>query len=284
VEAEKWLRGPAEQGNAKAQFLLGDAKFRVIGVGLFEGKKKSQKEDDCAEVKRLYQKASDQRYPEAMYMLAMLYQKTYFGPCAEPNEEMDRLWLQRAADLGNVDAQSRLSILANPRPKPEATPADPETLKKFLENAAAAFDGKKWPEVLKWAQKGAEAGDPRCEYLLGLLFLNGSGVPLDHGKALECFRKSAYQRIPGGQYYLGLFYMTGKVIKEDDVEGEKLFEQAAKAGHSDAQYNLAVCYEKGIGVSKDPAQAKVWFQKAADQGNAGAQRALKKLKTGESEN
>ncbi len=52
----------------------------------------------------------------------------------------------------------------------------------------------------------AEQGDARAQYNLGLMYVNGRGVPQDYEKAIDWFTKSAEQGFAGAQNNLGVMY------------------------------------------------------------------------------
>ena len=58
-------------------------------------------------------------------------------------------------------------------------------------------------------KKGAKKGIARAEYLLGLAYAEGYGLPKDYNKAALWFKKAAMQNYPGGELMLGLAYAEG---------------------------------------------------------------------------
>ncbi len=50
------------------------------------------------------------------------------------------------------------------------------------------------------------------------------------------------------QYNLGLMYVNGEGVPEDDVEAVRLFRLAADQGLAEAQTNLGLMYDNGSGV------------------------------------
>jgi TPR repeat protein len=76
---------------------------------------------------------------------------------------------------------------------------------------------------------------------LGLLYINGQGVPQDHTKAIFFFRK------------------------------------AAEGNDSNAQYNLGWAYESGTGVDRNIPEAVRWYRKAAAGGSIPARNRLEGL-------
>jgi uncharacterized protein len=73
------------------------------------------------------------------------------------------------------------------------------------------------------------------------------------------------------QFVLGLKYDTGKGVPQDYAEAAKWYRKAAEQGYAEAQFNLGTMYDEGRGVHQDYAEAAKWYRKAKDQGVASAQ-------------
>jgi TonB family protein len=125
--------------------------------------------------------------------------------------------------------------------------------------------------ALTAARAGAERGEAAAQHKLGLIYLNGQGVPRDRGIAKEWLLKAAAQGSPEAQQTLGVLAMPRD--GEGDInEAMSWFRKAADQGHARSQYFLgAYLYKQG-----DP-EARTWLDKAARQGDAGAQTALAQL-------
>ena len=67
------------------------------------------------------------------------------------------------------------------------------------------------------------------------------------------------------QYIAGLNYENGWGVPQDFVEAAKWYQRAADQGHLSAQYMLGHIYEKGRGVLKDDIEAVKWWRLAAEQ-------------------
>jgi uncharacterized protein len=66
-----------------------------------------------------------------------------------------------------------------------------------------------------------------------------------------------------GRYRLGMMLMQGEGIPQDTVRALQVLEQAANEGSADARSELANAYEKGSGVPVDGPKAVYWLQQAA---------------------
>lgn len=116
-------------------------------------------------------------------------------------------------------------------------------------------------------------GDAEAQSILGTMYANGQGVPVNNEKAVEWTRKAAEKGFANAQYNLGIMYDTGTGVAKNNKEAAKWYRRAADQKVSEAQYNLGIMYEEGQGVKKDIVQAYAWIMLAAD---AGDPRAIKK--------
>ena len=76
----------------------------------------------------------------------------------------------------------------------------------------------------------AQEGSPEAQFNLGLLYIDGQGVPQDYGEALNWFKRSADQDYVKAQLNLGALYSSGKGIKRDYVQAYKWFNICAGKG------------------------------------------------------
>jgi TPR repeat protein len=85
----------------------------------------------------------------------------------------------------------------------------------------------------------------------------------DYTEAVKWFRKAADQRYPWGQFNLGIMYLQGHGVPQDYAEAEKWYREAANVGHAGAWFGLGTMYLNGNGVPQDYAIAYMWFNLAA---------------------
>ena len=93
-----------------------------------------------------------------------------------------------------------------------------------------AFDAEDYATAYRELLPAAEAGEPKAQYVLGLIFDAGLGRDKDPAGAV------------------------------------KWVEKAATQGHEEAQRTLGIFYEEGKGVARDYRAAAHWYRLAADQG------------------
>lgn len=151
-----------------------------------------------------------------------------------------------------------------------------QTQAAFQEGVAAYNRGDHSVAAEIW-REDASAGDPAAQRNLGLLYLNGQGVPKDEAAAAEWFRRSADQGFPRAAANLADLHLRGIGVPRDPAKAVSFFRQAAEGGLPEAQHNLAVLLESGFGADSDLDQARVWYQRAAAGGHAPARARLAQL-------
>ena len=104
----------------------------------------------------------------------------------------------------------------------------------------------------------------------------------DYTTAAREWRPLADQGIAAAQFNLGLLYLDGHGVPQDPAEAVKWFTKSAEQDYTQAQHNLGAMYGAGQGVKRDYVQAYKWLNICAAKGNTGceSQRDLiaKKLK------
>jgi uncharacterized protein len=113
----------------------------------------------------------------------------------------------------------------------------------------------------------AAQGISGAKWALGLMYLEGRGVPRDYGAALEWYRKASDQGHPLAEYDVGTMYDRGLGVTQNYVEAAKWFHRSAEQGYSRAMVNLGALYSLGEGVSQDYVEAYKWFSLAAVAGD-----------------
>jgi len=78
----------------------------------------------------------------------------------------------------------------------------------------------------------AESGDATAQFNLGLLYLDGRGVPQSPAEAATWFRRAAEQDYVQAQHNLGAMYGSGQGVKRDYVQAYKWLNICAAKGNS----------------------------------------------------
>ena len=110
----------------------------------------------------------------------------------------------------------------------------------------------------------ADQGSVEAESLLGLLYLNGMGVPKNDKKAFELISNAAKKDFALAQYNLGRMYKTGTGCSIDFKEAIAWFEKATANGNQRAAYAMGYMYYKGLGVPQSYEHAIEWFEQSND--------------------
>jgi TPR repeat protein len=145
AEAVKWYRKAAEQGNAIAQFSLGNKYLNGEGVS-----------QDYAEAVKWYRKAAEQGYARAHLNLGWMY---YDGRGVTQDYAEAAKWYRKAAEQGHAKAQFNLGFM-------------------YDEGTGVTQD---YAEALKWYRKAAEQGNAIAQKKvdrLAPLTTTGDTVPL----------------------------------------------------------------------------------------------------------
>jgi len=260
----------AEQGDADAQYKLGDAYYYGTGVKL-----------DYEQAITWYWQAANQGHAEAQYNLALAY---YEGEGLVQDYAQAVVWSKKAATQGHVDAQYDLG---NAYTSGEGVAPDDTEAIYWWEQAAKQghsnaqyelgvyYKDKEDTQATYWWEKAANQGHDDAQYELGIAYYEGKGVEQSYVKAVDWWDKAATQEHTKAQYNLGLAYYKGEGVTKDIEEKTivDLWEKAASKKYCEAQYRLGNIYYEGINnvVELDREKAIEFWQKAAEQGHITAQ-------------
>jgi TPR repeat protein len=179
--------------------------------------------------------------------------------------------------------QSRAPVRSRPQPQPEperevAAPP-PETTLVVAEpvdttpslTCETAYAQQAWTEARRLCFLAANAGDPLGNYVQGLMYERGNGVPADLNVARTYYQLGSDAQHAPSSYRLALMFRDGRGGDRDAEAAVGMFRRAAEAGYPPAERDLGVAYAEGSGVGRDAQQAESWLSRAADQGDAPAQ-------------
>ena len=89
-------------------------------------------------------------------------------------------------------------------------------LRRALVAANIAFSAEMAvADGLQDALTAAQAGDAGAQYILGVMYANGTGVIKDAAEAVRWFRLAADQGLAAAQFSLGLMYANGSGVPRD---------------------------------------------------------------------
>ena len=146
-----------------------------------------------------------------------------------------------------------------------------ESQPQDYEEGWTAFKRGDYATALREWRPLAEQGQAEAQYLLGIIYSVGKGVPQDYAEVVKWFRKAAEQGHAKAQNDLGNHYRSARGVSQDYAAALKWYRKAAEQGYATAQFNLGFMYRVGRGVSKNYAEALKWYRKAAAKGYAPAQ-------------
>ena len=109
----------------------------------------------------------------------------------------------------------------------------------------AQTSGEKLDERLEDLRARAEQGDASAQFILGVRYANGEGIPEDDREAVRWYRLAAEQGNTSAQSNLGTMYATGRGVPEDDREAVRWYRLAAEQGDATAQLNLGNMSARG---------------------------------------
>jgi TPR repeat protein len=89
----------------------------------------------------------------------------------------------------------------------------------------------------------------------------------DYATALRLWRPLAEQGAAIAQVSLGIMYLEGEGVPKDYAEAFKWFRKAADQGDANAQSLLGGMYDEGLGVPQSYVEAVKWYRRSADHGN-----------------
>ena len=267
-ESCRWRRIAAENGNTEAQLSIGEYyELGLTGCGISK---------DYAQAAVWYLKAAEQGDWLAQDSLASLYNN---GQGVAQDYSKAAIWWRKAAEQGDANSQFYLGLAYFDG---KGVPNDSKQAVQWFEKAAEPRKGNTAPE--EWVRNTANRNTAKAEYMLGLAYSYGEGVPQNYVEAASWYRRAADKGDAGAQSDLGELYLNGGVLKEKDgSEGKNqplvrdngggIFQKdyglaafwlrkAAEQGDSGAQNDLGLLYEDGNGVPQDYAEAYFWYSVA----------------------
>ncbi|WP_405383150.1 zinc-ribbon domain-containing protein [Phascolarctobacterium sp.] len=242
----EWFRKAAEQGNARAQYLLGRCFWSGDGVV-----------QDEKEAVMWFQKAANQDYARAQATMGDAYN---LGRGVKRNLELSVEWMRKAANQGLPYAQYCLGF-------------------SYFRGDGVTKDEV---EAVRWYEKAVAQGYAAAMVNLGLCYEYGMGIEKNVQKAFEMYKKASDKGEYLGTINLASMYERGVGVQKNLKEAFRLYKKIAekkgikilgidnKSYIGEAACNVGRMYQYGLGVDKNPKEAVVWYKKAEEFGNANA--------------
>jgi len=94
-------------------------------------------------------------------------------------------------------------------------------------------------QKVMYAQRAAAQGNPRAQFDLGVMYLQGNGVVKNERLAFNYFHKAARKNHSEAKFQMGLCFAQGRGVRKQSQLARYWFKLAAKSGHSKAMVYLA---------------------------------------------
>lgn len=181
------------------------------------------------------------------------------GEYLEEDNEKGRIWMEKAAEQGDVEAQIMLG-------------------KYYVSDLG--FDDER--KAFSWFMKAAEQGNAEALYLVGGCYLYKLGTEQDTDKGVEYLIKASEagnlqaSKDLASYFYLGIENYKGQSYYTNPTLAHKhaMLAVAADETDSEAQYLLGSIIHHSFG---NPAGAKEWYRRAIANGNPEAKLELSKV-------
>ncbi len=212
-EAAKWLQRPAEQGYAEAQYAL--AELYSSGVGITR---------NYEEAAVWYRKAAEQGFGAAQYKIGIMYAEGYGVRYSAIEAEK---WLTKAAEDGDAKMQFNLA-------------------ERYANGQGVRFNPR---EAEKWYRSAAMQGDPDMQFFVGRLYRDpGDIVVQNREEAMMWFNKAAEKGHAASKASLGIMYLNGEGIPINMVQAYKWLSLAATSDNSrgGSQKTLQIAEDKTL--------------------------------------
>lgn len=114
-----------------------------------------------------------------------------------------------------------------------------------------------------WFNRGIKSGDAGSQFGLGIMNLEGLGVPKNSIRATELFKAAAEQDYSPAQVALGKLFLD-QGTPGDIKTANSYFELAARYGHIEAFYFLAELIDQGLGRDRSCGLAAAYYKNVAE--------------------
>lgn len=175
------------------------------------------------------QKAAAQNNPSSLYQLGVLY---LIGAGTTIDSTKGLEYVSKAAMLENIDA---IELLAN------------------------VYDGDKYAPFFTWLQKAASMNNVAGMKKLGVVYMQGMGVPQDFEKAAEWLHKATDSNDIYAMFLLANLYHSGKTPNKSLKDAVELWRACAALNGSACYSNLGVLYQKGFPDFPKNVDSAVYF-------------------------
>ncbi|MBT9242067.1 tetratricopeptide repeat protein [Vibrio splendidus] len=143
--------------------------------------------------------------------------------------------------------------------------AESGEVKAIITLADKYYYDEQYEKALAWYHKAESSKDAYALYLLGVMYFDGEGTPVDLKKGNDYYLASAQAGYSDAMYQLAFSYDEGQGVTQDFTKSAYWFEQSANLGDASAMYNLGISYLNGQGVEKSCSKAMQLFSNAIEE-------------------
>ena len=135
-----------------------------------------------------------------------------------------------------------------------------------LEQGTTAYNRGDYSAAFAAFKSAAKGGNAEALYRMGLLYLNGQGIPQNYPAAVKALAGAAERGHHEAQYQVARMYEMGQGVRtKNPLMAYKWFQKAADGGHPGAQYQMAIRFADGRQAPQNHEKAFGWYMKAAQQ-------------------
>ncbi len=222
----------------------------------------------------------------AQLLLSQLYEK---GHGVKQDEKQALFWLKKSAAADSTEAKFKLGMYYLNHIKKNNAAESFEKAAQLLNTAAsrdaklrrqifysskAAYIKGNYRQSFIMADAAANHGDSDAQFLIGVMFDKGQGVPVYQSEAINWYRQAAQQGHAMAQLYLAIKFDRGDGVGKNSEKAFKWYQKAAKQNITKAMIRLGELYSNGMGVEKNPEYSLGWLKKAAEKDSPKAMKLL----------
>ncbi|MBI5439025.1 MAG: sel1 repeat family protein [Nitrosomonadales bacterium] len=115
-----------------------------------------------------------------------------------------------------------------------------QTMADPLSDANSVYETGDYEKAAKLYTPLAQSGSAEAQYVLGMMYRAGRGVPHDYNEARKWYMLAAEQGHPIAQFYLGWIYVKGKGVPKDNIRGYMWLNIAIANASSEAKREFIV--------------------------------------------
>ena len=123
----------------------------------------------------------------------------------------------------------------------------------------SALSIEDYREAFSYVKRASDFGWTDADFLLALMYREGSGVDRDIPLSVEYLKKAAGNGHPRAMTALAEQYLEGKYVQRDPEEAFRWYMLSASTGNARSQYQVASMLASGLGTERDPEKAREWF-------------------------